>query len=297
MAFVREWVELHDLNDANVIRIFAIDDCEAWGSRYSLRFDRVCADDLEWSRFDVVLYRAVVPAVEAAIGHASLTDLIEQITWRMAEPSAQYHYNMNYSLARIAAVRLFREGRRDQWSSLFYSGENAMAVVQPWLQGEPAQQTTAKPMRGDDGISGHAPLAWMKREATSPHQIEPLDRKTRQTPTRQGQQNQSATGRAGRRMNMPEASSKAMSNLKSNVSFSRINGRSGGSRSASRATPTRQEQINLRNRPGLSTTERNEVLTGAAIGALAGQVAGGLFGVIVGGGRGRAAGTAQALMD
>lgn len=98
---------------------------------------------------------------------------------------------------------------------------------------------------------------------------------------------------------MPEGILNAMSDLKSNVSFGGGGGRnnSGGGGNSSGSRPTRQQQINSGARPGLSTTERNQVLAGAGFGALAGGLTGGPFGAIVGGGLGLAAGTAQALMD
>lgn len=91
---------------------------------------------------------------------------------------------------------------------------------------------------------------------------------------------------------MPEDTSKAVSDLKISVSFSRSNRRSGG---ASRSSSTCQEQINSGNRPGLSIMERNEVPNSAVIGALAGQVAGELFRSIVGRGLGPAAGIEETL--
>jgi hemolysin-activating ACP:hemolysin acyltransferase len=58
-----------------------------------------------------------------------LLDDRDELLAALADPAAQYHYRLNYPLARIAAVRLFREGSREQVSTLFRSGGEAMSLL------------------------------------------------------------------------------------------------------------------------------------------------------------------------
>lgn len=76
------------------------------------------------------------PALAAGLRHVwnsdndlYLLDDRDELLAALADPAAQYHYRLNYPLARIAAVRLFREGSREQVSTLFRSGGKAMSLV------------------------------------------------------------------------------------------------------------------------------------------------------------------------
>lgn len=76
------------------------------------------------------------PALAADLRHVwnADTDLYliddrDELLAALADPTAQYQYRLNYPLARIAAVRLFREKSRENLSSLFCSGGTAMSLV------------------------------------------------------------------------------------------------------------------------------------------------------------------------
>ena len=89
MASVSEWLELHSLDDDDVVRLLAYPDCVIhFSANCGSHGDPAQASGIDWSDFPVFLEGAVVPALEAAIDCVSVSDLLGSVSWQIQQGSS-----------------------------------------------------------------------------------------------------------------------------------------------------------------------------------------------------------------
>lgn len=131
MASVSEWLELHSLDDDDVVRLLAYPDCVIhFSANCGSHGDPAQASGIDWSDFHVFLERAVVPAFAAGIDCGSVSELLHSVAWRVQHgPSDLVPHTVDKGGANPPEVFLYWDGSPEDQICLAHEAGHALQLI------------------------------------------------------------------------------------------------------------------------------------------------------------------------